>query len=324
MQQGPPSKQMVAEALTRHKEAKELADTKKTSDGFLGVEKSKSVEIPKIIDPKHNFALINLSHVNHKKPSSSKPQFRLLGNYVSESATTKPIKRIQKFYNCCHVYRIPTKKFVLIAESEKLQNDKQYCTDKINRLIDLHMKRNQENKDDFERNRKATEQEKSGLITQLKEKEAKKSKVLESQQELFKKKSDQNKDSKEQTDEDDIDNFPSSLEPRGQRFAIVTLLPDYEREFKADELPEPALCVFDSFAEKDTAQAYSEHYLGPLLPDYSLFVVDMYTWANALDAFSKDIPTKWRQDKLSNIMNHHSAEQALVKKVKEEHDKKSK
>lgn len=348
--------------------------------------KSAAQKKPKVVDPDQKFALVNLSNIGHTRPGSKVPQFRLLGNFGSKMSTLKPIKRFEAKIKDCDVHRVPTKQFFLIASDASKQADAKYGPDKVTRLLALNKKNREDRNVEFEKNKLAQRKVQENLVvpqvfldakspSELSAEAAKSEKENKKESKTTKEAFDaalrkintetdgaaplppattdtQKEDTKAKTDlefpESDANEYPRELECRGQMFAVISVLPDFENysettvatataaaggtgqspatvdatstdvsqeKTKPDE---PAIAIFATFQTKEEATDYTTDVLGSQVDDFNLYVVDMYEWAPATNLSSAKVPTKWRNDELNLIMNAQKDEQHNIAIRKQE------
>ena len=93
-------------------------------------------------------------------------------------------------------------------------------------------------------------------------------------------------------------------EVRNQRFAVVSIMEDYEQLLAGRDEVEPGVCVWAAFETESEALLYSKKVAARELKEHDLAVVAMYEWVyphlKSVDA----VPQLYRNVELNNIMKH--------------------
>jgi hypothetical protein len=87
-------------------------------------------------------------------------------------------------------------------------------------------------------------------------------------------------------------------EVRNQRFAVVSVLEDYE------EGDEPGLCIWAAFDTEEEALKYNKCVAAKHVRDHDLAIVSMYEWAYPHLMASDTVEQLYRNEELNNIMKH--------------------
>jgi hypothetical protein len=109
----------------------------------------------------------------------------------------------------------------------------------------------------------------------------------------------------------EVGNLSRLAEVRLQRFAVVSILPDYTKP--ADERSqEPGLAVWAVTDTEDEAKALIKERLAVNLRDVHLDVVSMYEWLFPTAIDLNSLQEEYRDDKLNQIMQHRKDEAQRV------------
>lgn len=113
------------------------------------------------------------------------------------------------------------------------------------------------------------------------------------------------------------DDFPRSLEIRGQNFACIAVIPDSESR-------QPAVRIFATFETEDDAKQFQIDVLGrrPELQVVNHYVVNMYQWIplDPQHLNNSAMPSKYRNEELDLIMNAQRTEQEQIAQQKEQYE----
>lgn len=93
-------------------------------------------------------------------------------------------------------------------------------------------------------------------------------------------------------------------EVRNQRYAVVSVLLDYEALRDGVAAVEPGLCVWAAFDTEAEALLYAKKVAAKELPDHDVAVVTMYDWVYPHLMTSDKIPYVYRNAELNAIMKH--------------------
>jgi hypothetical protein len=93
-------------------------------------------------------------------------------------------------------------------------------------------------------------------------------------------------------------------EVRNQRYAVVSVLLDYESLRDDVAAVEPGLCVWAAFDTEAEALLYAKKVAAKELPDHDVAVVTMYDWVYPHLMASDKIPYVYRNAELNAIMKH--------------------
>lgn len=93
-------------------------------------------------------------------------------------------------------------------------------------------------------------------------------------------------------------------EVRNQRYAVVSVLVDYESIRDGVAAVEPGLCVWAAFDSEAEAVMYAKKVAAKELPDHDVAVVSMYEWVYPHLMTSDKIPYMYRNTELNAIMKH--------------------
>ena len=93
-------------------------------------------------------------------------------------------------------------------------------------------------------------------------------------------------------------------EVRNQRYAVVSVLLDYESLRDGVAAVEPGLCVWAAFDTEAEALLYAKKVAAKELPDHDVAVVTMYDWVYPHLMTSDKIPYVYRNAELNAIMKH--------------------
>jgi len=93
-------------------------------------------------------------------------------------------------------------------------------------------------------------------------------------------------------------------EVRNQRYAVVSVLLDYESVRDGVAAVEPGLCVWAAFDSEAEAVVYAKKVAAKELPDHDVAVVSMYEWVYPHLMTSDKIPYVYRNTELNAIMKN--------------------
>lgn len=93
-------------------------------------------------------------------------------------------------------------------------------------------------------------------------------------------------------------------EVRNQRFAVVSIMEDYEQLLAGRDEVEPGVCVWAAFETESEALLYSKKVAARELKEHDLAVVAMYEWVYPHLKSADAVPQLYRNVELNNIMKH--------------------
>jgi len=118
-----------------------------------------------------------------------------------------------------------------------------------------------------------------------------------------------------------VPGIPRNAEIRNQRYAVVSVLTDYETA--SDDLPlgnEPAVIVWAAFESEAEALQYNKCVAAKYVHDHDLAIVNMYEWLYPHMMLSDEVDQLYRNEELNNIMRTQRTASKKVKTFEQECD----
>ena len=91
---------------------------------------------------------------------------------------------------------------------------------------------------------------------------------------------------------------------RNQKYAVVSVMQDYEAMLAKSPNIEPGVCVWAAFDTESEALLYCKKVASKELKEHDLAIITMYEWAYPHLISSDKVPQLYRNEELNNIMKH--------------------
>lgn len=104
------------------------------------------------------------------------------------------------------------------------------------------------------------------------------------------------------------------LEIRNQKYAVVSVVKDYEI---TDTCDEPGVIVWAAFDTEEEAIKYNKNIASKKLRDHDLAIVSMYEWLHPHMMGSDKVHQLYRNEELNNIMEHARTSSTRVREFEE-------
>jgi hypothetical protein len=91
---------------------------------------------------------------------------------------------------------------------------------------------------------------------------------------------------------------------RNQKYAVVSVMQDYEALLAKSRNIEPGVCVWAAFDTESEALLYCKKVASKELKEHDLAIITMYEWAYPHLISSDKVPQLYRNVELNNIMKH--------------------
>lgn len=276
---------------------------------FTRVDTQSSYQIK---DVKQNVFVYNMSH-RSIPPLAVNPEFpalRILRSFGSSEAATEYAHRVSEKFPECSIMLAPSASWVLGASSfEDLGTSKEQ--DKVNTLIDAHLRKNSEMKQEFDdRVKRQREAFKKG--------ENPEPKGGHSNPKAPKKKTSIRKQARASKFENENftcvhNEFDISLENKDQQFSVIALVRPVENDGHGDF--EYAFQFLQSFETSEKADEFIRNTAGPVYKNFDLFVFRTYMWIDVRN--DQGVKSVYRDEKLQRIVDRHQAQQSEAESYKE-------
>jgi len=107
--------------------------------------------------------------------------------------------------------------------------------------------------------------------------------------------------------------IPRVFDLRGQTYAVVSVVADYETKTHEDPFGEqPGVIVWAAFDTEEEALKYNKNVAAKKLRDHDLAIVSMYEWLYPHMMNSDRVNQLYRNEELNNIMKHARTSSAQV------------
>ena len=108
------------------------------------------------------------------------------------------------------------------------------------------------------------------------------------------------------------------LEVRNQRYAVVSVVKDYETATEGDPVgDEPGVIVWAAFDSEEEALKYNKAVASKELRDHDLAIVSMYEWLYPHMMGSDRVEQLYRNEELNNIMKHARTSSTRVRQFED-------
>ena len=107
------------------------------------------------------------------------------------------------------------------------------------------------------------------------------------------------------------------MEVRNQRYAVVSIVKDYETAKDDPVGDEPGLIVWAAFDTEEEAMKYNKVIASKELRDHDLAIVSMYEWLYPHMMGSDKVEQLYRNEELNNIMKHARTSSTRVKQFED-------
>ena len=105
---------------------------------------------------------------------------------------------------------------------------------------------------------------------------------------------------------------------RNQKYAVVSVMPDYEAILARSPLLEPGVCVWGAFDTESEALIYSKKVVAKQLREHDIAIVTMYEWVYPHLITSDKVPQLYRNAELNHIMKHARTSRTAVSEFEQE------
>ena len=105
---------------------------------------------------------------------------------------------------------------------------------------------------------------------------------------------------------------------RNQKYAVVSVMPDYEAIIAKSPLVEPGVCVWGAFDTESEALIYSKKVVAKHLQEHDIAIVTMYEWVYPHLITSDKVPQLYRNAELNHIMKHARTSRTAVSEFEQE------
>lgn len=113
-------------------------------------------------------------------------------------------------------------------------------------------------------------------------------------------------------------NIPRVFDLRGQTYAVVSVVADYETKTREDPFgEEPGVIVWAAFDTEEEALKYNKNVAAKKLRDHDLAIVSMYEWLYPHMMNSDRVNQLYRNEELNNIMKHARTSSTQVSEFEE-------
>ena len=227
------------------------------------------------------FALLNIAHQD-RRPRCERCAFRLLGVFSSEAHAREHAEQNLAGQDCSlHMLKVGIWTPMMLSEEspDGLAH--------LAQLVEKHGERLKSHAEEFSSNVK---NQQTGEVSPLPPQTTRATSSLEPLPGLT-----------------EVGNLSRLAEVRLQRFAVISILPDYT---KPGEEPrqEPGLAVWAVTDSEADAKALIKEKLAVNLRDIHLDVVSMYEWLFPTAIDLSALQEEYRDDKLDEIMRHRKEE----------------
>lgn len=273
----------------------------------------------------YDFAVINKTHVG-MRPPCERPGFRILGlfrendgefnNWLEDVAGCKAMYEVDGTgkMECTlgDLHKLPLGKYGLLSKTHKKDQSESYVLNKIDELKALHLQNMRMSKREFEDNRLNKREGASGLSLDNQRQKAKEKRSKSCRNKAIK------TINNNATKRKEVGRIPKSLQLNQQEYAVIIVMHDItDPVLQAQEDPEPAIMVIDTFGTCDEAIEYIETLKDQVLL-MNIDVVTMYVWNYPEDVKYDEIEEKYRNPEQNMVMQGQKNARKDIRKAEYE------
>ena len=231
-------------------------------------------------------ALVNLAH-RARSPRAPTAAFRILGLFAD---VARAREHAQLLSDDVDLHAVEVGKWCVV-----LQGREGDAAAKLTQLLEAHRRRAREHEEEFWENKI---EQKTGKLSRpapggLSEASA--------------------DDAAESGTVAPVDAVPRGAEVRLQRFAVISVLPDYSCGVEAQE---PAFAIWGAYDSEEEARSAAVDDLGKRISDVHLDVVAMYEWLVPAALDLQHVTEQFRDSQLTDLMRARKEERRRVEAFK--------
>ena len=251
---------------------------------------------------------MNIAHQGLQCQSANGlPAIRVMGLFPSRDRAYNHLKKILKRKLADEIAYFVVDSFSKFVIPSTMDRTEDYLTKKAQALYEGNKKKNEAEKQTFQK-RIGTTMDENAILDDFKRLREKREKQDAEKQAFY-----------DQEAREDDSFVSRDAEVRGQRYAAIGIINDPDKT-----LNEPMVCLYAGFETEETCVRYIEDTLSDEEASMHLYCVDMYQWLYPTITENKglmqEIPQSYRHKDLNNWINGKKSQEKMIKKIKESND----